>query len=89
MNKRANHWRTTSAVLIIILLLVAGHFVYTVWSQRRIEGQFATYQAGFQEGYTQAVGQLIQEAGSCQPIPVFFENKSVELISVACLSEVS
>jgi hypothetical protein len=77
-------------VLGILLLLALGYIVYIQYNKyqenKRITAM-VTFQQGAQLGYIQAVGQLYQEAIKCQPVPVTFNNQTINMIAVECLQK--
>jgi hypothetical protein len=75
------------AILFIILVLALGYVAIDIYSEIMVQEQFLLFQQGAQFGYEQAVTQLFQQAASCQPVPVFFNNNTINVIAVECLQE--
>lgn len=75
----------TIVVLIVLLVLAIGYIVYDRYSNYQSQKQLSVYQQGAQFGYQQAILQLMQNAPTCQPIPVTYNNQTVNLIAVECL----
>ena len=73
-------------IILALLLLVAIVYIATNWWQT---GQTEKMQAKFQEGYNQgvanAVVQLMQQAATCQPVPLFAGNVTMNIVAVECL----
>jgi hypothetical protein len=71
-------------VVVLYIVLSAAYILFT---------QFQTYQANliqqaYYEGRVATIEELISNAEkSCQPFPVFTEEKQVELINLACLMD--
>lgn len=75
-----------AVVLAVLLLLSAGYIVYekfVVWKQQK---DVSIFQSGAQYGYEQAVSQLFQQAQSCQQVPIFFNNQTINIVAVECLA---
>lgn len=73
-----------------ILLIIAVAYITTtkiseVLAQKEREEQLKIYEQGAQFGYEQAILSLLQQAQTCQPIPVFVGNQSIDFIPVQCL----
>ena len=80
-------------LIILVVVLTAGFFIFAVYmgitgyvamSQNPIENE-QIFQQGLQIGYTEAVLQIMNLSLSCQPVPVYAGNATVELIAVDCL----
>jgi len=72
-------------VLAILLVLAVGYIGYNVYTGVRAQQQAIVFQEGAGAGYQQAVVQLMQQAATCQAVPVTFENVTLNLIAVECL----
>ena len=79
------------AVLGILLVVAVGYIAYDKWQIAQQEQQLSAFQQGAQYGYQQAVLQLFQQALTCQPVPLYFNNgtanQTVNLIAVECLQQ--
>lgn len=67
-------------ILAILLVLALGYILIDKYNAY-------TLRKGAQIGYQQAVEQLIQQAVTCQPVSIYKENKSIDLISIQCLQQ--
>lgn len=74
-------------VLIVLLALAIGYIVYTKYSEMQVEKQFTVYQQGAQAGYEQAIIQMFQQAGSCQQVPLTYNNQTINILAVECLQQ--
>ena len=78
-------------VLIVLLVLAFSYIGYIWYSQWELNRQVSAYnqgaQAGLQQGYEQAVFQMMQQASTCQQIPLFANNQTINLIAVECLGQ--
>jgi len=72
------------AVLLIIAVSYIGYSTYLNFKAQRDQNLFIQ---GAQEGFTTAVGQIFQVAGTCQQVPLTFENATLNLIAVECLQQ--
>jgi hypothetical protein len=83
---------TSLISITLILLAIVGYFVYDrLQRDRQTELESIAQQGlqqGFQQGYQQAVKQIITQASSCSPIPIWFDNQTVNMIDVDCLRQV-
>lgn len=72
-----------AVLLAAWMLFSVGYILNDLW------GDFKTAQLdrAYESGLTAAVNSLIKESAKCEPIKVFSEEKSVELISVECPQE--
>lgn len=78
--------QTTVAIALAILLVIAiSYIVIEKYQQRKVQEQVMVYQQGAQAGYQQAIVQLIQQAATCQQVPVTFQNQTINMIAVECL----
>ena len=74
-------------VFILALLLIAalGYIIIDKYRAAQQRQQLSVFQQGIQVGYQQAILQLIQQVETCQQVPVTFQNKTINVISVDCL----
>ncbi|MBI4021085.1 MAG: hypothetical protein HY369_02490 [Candidatus Aenigmarchaeota archaeon] len=73
--------RSVLLAAVVLAALVAGYVLAATIQQI----QAASYLAGAEAGYRQAVLQLLTEAADCEPFDVFSGNTSATLVNVACL----
>ena len=73
-------------VLSALLISAIGYIGVNKYQQNRQQEQLSIYQQGMQAGYEQAVIQLVQQALTCQPIPITnIQNQTINMIAVECL----
>ncbi|PIZ52554.1 hypothetical protein COY26_04385 [Candidatus Woesearchaeota archaeon CG_4_10_14_0_2_um_filter_33_10] len=72
-------------VLSVLLVLAAGYISINKYQQNRQQEQLSIYQQGMQAGYEQAIIQLVQQAVTCQQVPINVQNQTINLIAVECL----
>lgn len=73
-------------ILIILLLASIGYILFDKYRTTKAQEQLSFFQQGVQIGYEQAILQLIQQASTCQPVPVFANNQTINMIAVECLN---
>lgn len=72
-------------VVAVLLVIAIGYIGITKYQETQTQKQLAIYQQGAQAGYEQAIVQLIQQAATCQQVPVTFQNQTINMIAVECL----
>ena len=71
-----------------IALIVAVVYIVADWYQGvKVEEQNTVFQQGAEFGYQQAVAQLLQQASTCQQVPVTMNNVTLNLVAVECLQQ--
>ena len=75
------------AVLMVLLLGAIGYIIYDKYSTYQLQKQISVYQQGAQLGYQQAIIQLMQNAATCQQVPVTYNNQTINVIAVECLKK--
>lgn len=74
-------------VLSVLLLGAVGYIGYDFYSDAKLQEQMQVYQSGAQDGYEQAVSQIVQMASSCQQVPLRINNQTINLVAVECLQQ--
>ena len=74
------------ALLIIAVLFIAATQI-RAYNLSKKQQQEAIYEQGTQDGYQYAVAQLMQQAATCNPVPLFMNNVSMNIIAVECLQQ--
>ena len=72
-------------VLVVLLVLSLAYIVYTKYTQVQLTKQFSVFQQGAQSGFEQAIIQIVQQASTCQQVPLRIGNQTVNVIAVGCL----
>lgn len=76
------HWKILIIVIAILLILVVGFF--TIRTIKRIN-----YSKGFFDGanygYVSTIYTIMNMSLSCQPIPLYVGNTTIDMIAVDCL----
>ena len=75
-------------VLIVLLLGALGYISFAKYSAWKQNSQLSIFQQGAQYGSEQIIRYIAQQAGpgSCQQVPLNFENQTISLIAVECLN---
>lgn len=83
-----NQTRLVIVIIVMAILLIGAiaYIVYGFYQQKQLQSQMVAYQNGLQAGYEQAVYQLIQQAVTCQQVPIRVGNQSLNIIAVDCLT---
>lgn len=71
-------------VLLLVWIVFASVYV-VVGEYNRVNNFIA--KIAYNQGMTNAVVQVIQQASTCQPVPVSAGNAKLTLISVECLQQ--
>ena len=82
-----NKYKITTIVLAVILVMIVIYISIGKYQQNKEQKQMEIYQQGAQLGYEQAITQIMQQAATCQQVPVTFQNQTLNLIAVECLQE--
>jgi len=68
-------------VLILWIIFSVIYILYDVWSDFKLKALNQAYQ----QGRADTINALIQQAGTCDPIPVLSGEKRIEVINADCL----
>ena len=71
-------------LLIFIVVVLAGVVVYTLGVKPAISGYVVDAQ---NQGIEFAVLSIMQQAATCQTVPLTFENQTINMIAVECLQQ--
>ena len=73
------------AILLLTawILFSAGYIVNDLWQDFKTKRTSAAYE----QGKTEIIQGLIQEAAKCQPFNIFNKEQKVDLIAVQCLQQ--
>lgn len=70
------------AILLILVIVLSAIVVYAFVLRPAVTGYVINAQ---NQGVQYAVLTIMQQASSCQPVPLNFENQTMNLIWVDCL----
>lgn len=68
--------------LILVIAVLAGLIIYLLAVRPAITGYVIRLQ---NEGYAFAFAQIMQQAATCQPVPLTFGNQTINMIAIECL----
>jgi len=85
MNQKRDNKTITIVLLVTLLVLVIGYVIADKYQEGQQQKQLDIYQQGMQAGYEQAIIQLVNQAKTCQQVPVSVQNQTINLIAVECL----
>jgi len=80
--------KTLYGIIAVLVLIIAGLLInswYAKQAEEKEQEQIGIFQQGAQYGYEQAVMQIIQQAATCEQVPLYIENKTINMIAVECL----
>jgi flagellar basal body-associated protein FliL len=77
-------WKTIIIVVVVLGILVGGFFAFNAYQEKR---DLESMRYGFNIGYSQAIIQLMNMSLSCQPVPLYAGNSTIEVIAVDCLQQ--
>lgn len=72
---------------LVLLIIVVGFFAFDKYTSAKEQEQISIFQRGAELGYQQAILQMMQQAESCQPIPLYAENITINMIALECLQQ--
>ncbi len=72
-------------VLAVLLVLSLSYTGYGVYKNVKSKQQLGLVQAGAQYGFESAVVEIMQQAATCQAVPLTANNVTLNLIAVECL----
>jgi hypothetical protein len=71
--------------LAVLLVVAVGYIGVDKYQENRSQQMLAVYQRGIQLGYQQAIVQIVQQAVTCQEVPLIVQNQTINMIAVECL----
>jgi len=77
--------------ILVVLLVIAVLFIAVMqirdYNARKLQAREEVYQQGMQRGYEIAVKQLMEQLSTCNKIPLFADNVTMDAVAVECLQE--
>ena len=74
-------------ILVVLLIFTVGYIIIDKYQEKKQEEQVGIFQQGAQYGYEQAILQVMQQAVTCQQVPLTIENQTINIIAVGCLQQ--
>lgn len=76
------------AIVLGVLLVVAlGYIGYGIWQQARYSEQSEIYLAGQEAGYELAIIQIMQQAATCNTVPLTYNETTLTMFAAECLEQ--
>lgn len=72
-------------ILAGLLIIVVGYLITAQFQAKQQQKDIAIFQQGGQTGYQQAIVDIINRALTCEQVPLFVQNQTINLIAVECL----
>lgn len=77
----------TIITLVILLVFALGYIGVGRYNDYKQKKDLGIFKQGVQYGYEQTVIQIMNMASGCKPVPLRNKNKSINVISMNCLSQ--
>lgn len=81
---------TLGVLLAIAIIFIVATQIRSYNIQKNLEQQqtqVAVYKQGAQEGYQAAIRQLMEQAATCNTVPIYADNVSMNIVAVECLQQ--
>ncbi len=79
---KENKTRVLVLSLILVIVVLLGFVLYMFVIKPTFTGQVINAQ---NEGYVYAFAQIMQQASTCQPVPLTLGNQTIQIINIECL----
>lgn len=79
--------KTVMVFLLVLLVLALAYIVFDKYTEYREQQKYEAFQEGVQVGYEQAVVQVMQQLATCQPVPLYVGNQTLNAVAVECLQQ--
>ena len=86
-NKNILHNKWLTIVLIVLVVGSLGYIIYNSVKTNLDQKNVQYYNSGANAGYQQAVIDLVQQAVTCQLVPITFQNQTINMIAYDCLTQ--
>jgi len=86
MEKRDNQ-KIAILVLLFLLIISVGYIAFDKIRETKLQEQMEIYEQGAQYGYEQAIIQIVQQAVTCNEVPLRVENETINMIASECLKK--
>ena len=71
-------------ILILVITVLAGLVIYLLAIRPAISGYAVRLQ---NQGYAFAIASVMQQAATCQQVPLVFGNETINMIAIECLQQ--
>lgn len=72
-------------ILTTLLLLSLTYIAIDIYTEMQRQDDIRIYSSGLRDGFAQAVIQIMQQASTCQEVPLFYNNRTINIIAIECL----
>lgn len=76
-----------TVILVVLLLIAFGYILLDKYQQGVEQQQLTMFQQGAQYGYGQAILQVMQQASTCQSVPLFAGNATINIVAIECIQK--
>jgi hypothetical protein len=75
-------------VVLLILLSVSFTYIFTnyITQKKQVQDQ-EVFNQGKELGYKQAIVEIIQKAVTCEFVPLYVGNQSINLLAIECINQ--
>jgi len=87
MRNQEKNQKSQKLVMILSILLIAAILFIAV--TQIIQAKQKIYKQGMQAGYEFAITQIIQQLLTCNPVPLYMGNVTVNAIAVECTQNIT
>lgn len=84
MKERKNKTKSIIAILLSVIAILLIVMIYAFAVKPAITGNMIKNQ---NEGYAYAIVSIIQQASTCNTVPLTFGNQTIEIVSVECVNK--
>lgn len=81
------HQKTIIIALAVLLAIAVVFIAVTQVQSYNQKKSFEIYQTGMQAGYESAITQLMQQLATCQQVPLYADNTTINAVAVECLQQ--
>jgi len=75
-------------ILILVIAVLAGLVIYLLAIKPAISGYIVKNQiTGYNKGVEDAVITIMQQAATCQQVPLIFGNQTMNMVWVECFQQ--
>lgn len=82
-----NKQKLITLVIAILLIIAIAYIGVDKYTQAVQQEQLSIFQQGAQYGFEQAIIQIVQQASTCQQVPLIVGNTTINMIAVECLQQ--
>ena len=73
-------------VVLIVLLAVSFSYIgFTEYNKMSQQQQFSAYQAGLNDGASQAILEIMGRAAGCEVVQLYNANVTMDIVATDCL----